>query len=263
MKTYFVSPINKKSLFRRCKWAMGTNAFQEAPATLITKPVTKWSYFIKENDNVEEIIDKAFYIANNGKKGSVHIDIPKCVLNSNSKNKKNKYKYLYKKYNNQKNSYITSKPFEELVNIIYNSNKPILYVGQGANNSYLKVREISKLFHIPITTTLHGMGISDETDEYSLQMCGMHGHAAANYALQNADCIIALGSRFDDRTTGNVDDYFVMLACSYFWIRVVHSLIHIFANVIVPGLNVPLRAIPWLVSVAVQMWMWIRLAEML
>ena len=54
-----------------------------------------------------------------------------------------------------------------------------------------------------------------------------------------------------------------MLACSYFWIRVAHSLIHIFANVIVPGLNVPLRAIPWLVSVAVQMWMWIRLAEML
>ena len=64
-------------------------------------------------------------------------------------------------------------------------------------------------------------------------------------------------------TTGNVDDYFVLLACSYFWIRVVHSIIHIFANIVVPGLNVPLRAIPWLVSVAVQMWMWIRLVEML
>lgn len=64
-------------------------------------------------------------------------------------------------------------------------------------------------------------------------------------------------------TTGNVDDYFVLLACSYFWIRVVHSIINIFANVLVPFVNIPLRAVPWLASVAVQFWMWIRLAEML
>ena len=63
--------------------------------------------------------------------------------------------------------------------------------------------------------------------------------------------------------TGNADDYFVLLACSYFWIRVVHSIIHIFANVLVPIVNIPLRALPWLASVAVQFWMWIRLAEML
>ena len=63
--------------------------------------------------------------------------------------------------------------------------------------------------------------------------------------------------------TGNVDDYFILLACSYFWIRVVHSIINIFANVLVPFVNIPLRAVPWLASVAVQFWMWIRLAEML
>ena len=183
---------------------IGTNAFQEAPATLITKPVTKWNHFVTDKDNIGEIFDKAFYIANEGKKGSVHIDIPKCVLNSFSNppkyNNKNKYKFL-------KNNHISSKSFDEISDIINNSEKPILYVGQGANSSYLKIREMAKLFHIPVTTTLHGMGIFDETDEYSLQMCGMHGHAAANYALQNADCIIALGSRFDDRTTGEISKY--------------------------------------------------------
>ena len=189
---------------------IGTNAFQEAPATLITKPVTKWSHFIKYNDDIEDIFDKAFYIANEGKKGSVHIDIPKDLLNLNLKKilksyKNSKYNKYYNKY--YKKKYILSKPLINIANIIHSSNKPILYVGQGANYSYLKVRELAKKFNIPVTTTLHGMGIFDETDELSLHMCGMHGHAAANYALQEADCIIALGSRFDDRTTGEVSKY--------------------------------------------------------
>ncbi len=192
---------------------IGTNAFQEAPATLITKPVTKWSHFVTDKDDIDYVFERAFHIANEGKKGSVHIDIPKCVLNSVNKNNNNNKinSKHYKKYlthcNKNKNNYIASRSFEKLAEIIYESEKPILYVGQGANSSYLKIREMSKLFHIPVTTTLHGMGIFDETDEYSLQMCGMHGHAAANYALQEADCIIALGSRFDDRTTGEISKY--------------------------------------------------------
>jgi len=195
---------------------IGTNAFQEAPATLITKPVTKWSHFVTDKDDINYIFEKAFHIANDGKKGSVHIDIPKCVLNSINKNNNNKKnsnhhnKYLtnYKKNPwRNKNNYIASRSFDEIANIINNSEKPILYVGQGANSSHLNVRKLSKKFNIPVTTTLHGMGIFDETDEYSLQMCGMHGHAAANYALQESDCIIALGSRFDDRTTGEISKY--------------------------------------------------------
>ena len=64
---------------------MGTNAFQEAPSVEITKPVTKWSYCVKDPNEIEDVIDKAFYIANDKKKGSVHIDIPKCILTSNFK----------------------------------------------------------------------------------------------------------------------------------------------------------------------------------
>ena len=77
--------------------------------------------------------------------------------------------------NKNKNNYIASRSFEKLAEIIYESEKPILYVGQGANSSYLNIKKLSKKFNIPVTTTLHGMGIFDETDEYSLQMCGMHG----------------------------------------------------------------------------------------
>ncbi len=187
---------------------IGTNAFQEAPATLITKPVTKWSHFVTDKDDIGDVFDKAIYIANEGKKGSVHIDIPKCVLNDFSKKEyKNNKNIFSKNLWQKKKNYIASRSFEKLAEIIYKSEKPILYVGQGANSSYLKIREMSKLFHIPVTTTLHGMGIFDEMDEYSLQMCGMHGHAAANYALQESDCIIALGSRFDDRTTGEISKY--------------------------------------------------------
>ena len=96
---------------------------------------------------------------------------------------------------------------DKISNIILKSKKPILYVGQGAINSSSYINELANIYNIPVTTTLHGMGIYDEYNDLSLKMCGMHGHAAANYALQEADCIIAIGSRFDDRTTGNVQKY--------------------------------------------------------
>ena len=104
------------------------------------------------------------------------------------------------------NEYVSTS-YETISNIINRSKKPILYVGQGCKNAYLDLRSFAIENKIPVTTTLHGMGIFDETHDYALHMCGMHGLAAANYALQEADCIIAVGSRFDDRTTGNIDKY--------------------------------------------------------
>ena len=181
--------------------AMGTNAFQEAPAIAITKPVTKWSHMITSPHEVNEIINEAFYIANNGKRGSVHIDIPKCILLSNTENTIN-----YKKNKITPDLYI-SKNINEFVNIILASKKPIICVGQGSKNSSELLRELAIKYSIPVTSTLHGMGIFDEDHPLSLKMCGMHGHAAANYALQESDCIIAIGSRFDDRTTGNLKKY--------------------------------------------------------
>ena len=182
---------------------MGTNAFQEAPSVEISKPVTKWSYCIKDPDEVSDVMYEAFKVANTGKKGSVHIDFPKCILTSETNNFENKEINL----NNLDNNIISSVSFEKIADIILKAKRPILYIGQGANNSYEYVRELAIQYQIPVTTTLHAMGVFDENHELSLKMCGMHGHAAANYALQDADCIIAIGSRFDDRTTGNIDKY--------------------------------------------------------
>ena len=181
--------------------AIGTQAFQEAPAVEITKPVTKWSYMVNKDDDIEHILEKAFYIANDKKKGSVHIDIPKCILTK---------KYIFKT-NYLSRSYIknykVSHDLDKICNIISEAEKPILYVGKGANNISKFIRLFSKMNNIPVTTTMHGMGIVDETDDLSLQMCGMHGNGAANFALQESDCIIAVGSRFDDRTIGNKSKY--------------------------------------------------------
>ena len=85
--------------------------------------------------------------------------------------------------------------------MLLKSKKPIIYLGQGCVESQALLRDFAIKNNIPVTSTIHGKGIFDDHHPLSLEWCGMHGLAAANYALQEADCIIALGSRFDDRTT--------------------------------------------------------------
>lgn len=195
--------------------AIGTNAFQEAPAVEISKNVTKWSYQIKTTEEIEFIVNKAFYIANDGKKGAVHIDIPKCVLSNiipisdvekyNFKEKINKSPDFI--YNKLYNIYLDNSLLDRTIDIINKSKKPILYIGQGCNNNYILLRKFAIKANIPVTTTIHANGCFDEDHPLSLRWCGMHGSAAANYSIQQADCIIALGSRFDDRTTGLLSKY--------------------------------------------------------
>jgi len=91
--------------------------------------------------------------------------------------------------------------------VLLKSKKPIIYLGQGCVDSKALLRDFAIKNNIPVTSTIHGKGIFDDHHPLSLEWCGMHGLAAANYALQEADCIIALGSRFDDRTTGAINDY--------------------------------------------------------
>ena len=188
--------------------AMGKDSFQEAPSVEITKPVTKWSYCVTNLDEIEDVIDEAFFIANDKKKGSVHIDLPKCILTSdyNKTYKKNKINEINEiKLSNEYNHNFMD--INKIVNIILNAKSPILYVGQGCNDAYKELRDLAINYKIPVTTTLHALGIFDEDNPLALGMCGMHGSVASNYSLQEADTIIAVGSRFDDRTTGNLDKY--------------------------------------------------------
>ena len=193
--------------------AMGTLAFQECPATKITKSVTKWSYCVKDVSEIPDVMDYAFYISQYGKPGSVHIDLPKCVLTTqysiNTTTNQTIYYNNFNKmphYNCNRNDEFIRK-INDASNIINNSKKPILYVGKGAIDCQKQITELVKYCNIPITTTLHAMGIFDENEELSLKMVGMHGSMAANLSIQNSDLVIAIGSRFDDRTIGLPSEY--------------------------------------------------------
>jgi len=181
---------------------MGTLAFQECPATEMTKHITKWSYCVKQVEELPDVIDNAFQIANTGKKGAVHIDLPKDVTSGIYRNVPyNKMIYKQECYED------FSHKLSEIMNIINDSEKPVLYVGKGCNDSHALLREFAIKSNIFVTTTLHAMGVFDEDHHLSLKMVGMHGSAYANFAIQESDCIIALGSRFDDRTIGTKESY--------------------------------------------------------
>lgn len=193
------------------KSAIGTNAFQEAPSVELSKNVTKWSYQVKDISELNSVINKAYNIAYSGKKGAVHIDIPKCVSSDIIEIDYDKFQDFFtkkKKINKQKMiNLIVDDKFKKTIELINNSEKPIIYLGQGCIDSYELLREFAIKSNIPVTSTIHGNGIFDEDHQLSLQWCGMHGSPASNFALQQADTIIALGSRFDDRTTGNISKY--------------------------------------------------------
>ncbi len=186
---------------------MGTNAFQECPAVEITKPVTKWSHCVESVNELDHVLDYAFDIATSGKKGAVHIDLPKDVLVDTLQESTTMNNDCMVKDNISSTSYDSTTSFELLGDIINQAKRPVFYIGQGCNPYSEILRELVKKSNIPITTTIHAMGVYDEADHLSLQFLGMHGHAAANYAIQESDCIIAIGSRFDDRTTGAIKKY--------------------------------------------------------
>jgi acetolactate synthase-1/2/3 large subunit len=183
--------------------AMGTLAFQECPATEITKPCTKWSYCVKEGDDLFDTVNEAFRVANTGKKGAVHIDLPKC--SSTRENGINKININNTNNNNTNNN--NNYNYRLLHKLITESKCPIVSIGKGANGCPEELYEFVKKYNLYVTSTIHAMGTFNENDELSLGFLGMHGFPVANHAMQNADLIIALGSRFDDRTTGNISKY--------------------------------------------------------
>ena len=102
---------------------------------------------------------------------------------------------------------VDRKALDHVAHLLRVAKKPILYVGQGANDAVSELTQLAELCNIPVTTTLHAMGVFSEHHRLSMHMLGMHGAAYANYAIQASDLIIAVGSRFDDRTTGLLGKY--------------------------------------------------------
>ena len=188
--------------------AIGTDAFQETDIFGITLPIVKHSWVIRDPADIADVVSQAFFIASSGRPGPVLIDIPKDV----GQEFFNYHRVLPgasipKGF--KRNGDIDEKNIELAIELIKNSQKPLLYVGGGAiaSGAHTELQTLARNYQIPVTTTLMGKGIFDERDSLSVGMLGMHGTAYANFAVTECDLLIAVGARFDDRVTGKLDTF--------------------------------------------------------
>ncbi len=186
--------------------AIGTDAFQEADVTGITRACTKWNVLVKDVRDLARRINEAFHIATTGRPGPVVVDLPKDMTASILREPVRTEPYLPGYHIRELG---TSDEIDRAAEMINRAKRPIFYTGQGVihANAIAALRECAIKANIPVTTTLHGLGAFDETHDLSLHMLGMHGSAYANWAMDEADVIIAVGARFDDRVTGNVQRF--------------------------------------------------------
>ncbi|CAN5430349.1 acetolactate synthase large subunit [soil metagenome] len=187
--------------------SIGNDAFQEADVTGITRSCTKWNYLIKDVRELPRIVNEAFIVATSGRPGPVLIDLPKDVQVAACPDEVDDTprEHILKRRKTSMSGG-SQKQVMDAAEMINKSQRPVLYVGGGAviSNAWQALRKVSEKGNIPVTTTLLGLGVFDENDPKSLYMLGMHGSAFANYAVQECDCLISVGARFDDRVTGNL-----------------------------------------------------------
>ena len=189
---------------------IGTDAFQETDIFGITLPIVKHSYTVRDTQLLPQILAEAFFLAQNGRPGPVLIDIPKDVgLEETISYNYPKVFDLLKK-NNYRIQHLTNlEVIKKYLNFLSNSYQPLFYAGGGIvrSNAFKILHQFSKLFQIPVTTTLMGKSAYNEKDHLGLGFLGMHGTAYANFAVSECDLLIALGARFDDRVTGKLDEF--------------------------------------------------------
>ena len=184
------------------KHLIGTDAFQETDMIGISRPIVKHSFTVDSAENIPEIVKQAFHIATSGRPGPVVIDVPKDTTAPD-----NLFEFKYPKDVDIR-SYKPPidpdpKQIERAVDAIIESNKPVIYAGGGAINSNAseELIRLNEILDFPVTNTLMGLGVYPATHERFLGMLGMHGTYQANMSMHNADLIIAIGARFDDRIT--------------------------------------------------------------
>ncbi|WP_232695772.1 biosynthetic-type acetolactate synthase large subunit [Brevibacillus daliensis] len=179
---------------------IGTDAFQEANITGITMPITKHNYFVRDIRDLPKVIKEAFFIASTGRPGPVLIDIPKDVCNISAP--------FYPAEEVNIHGYHptripTDEDMEAFVEAIGKATRPVILAGGGilAAGAHEELLQFAEKTRIPVISTFMGLGNFPGTHELALGMPGMHGNFTANQALMNADCVIGLGARFDDRIT--------------------------------------------------------------
>ena len=185
---------------------LGTDAFQEVDVVGITSPITKWSYQIRNIDEISEAVAKAFYIANTGRKGPVVLDFTKNAQIEKSVFSHKKCEFI--------RSYIpvpdvNEKKVYQAADLINNSKKPLMLVGQGVilSEAEKEVMALAEKADIPMAFTLMGESAIPTAHPLNKGMLGMHGNVGPNSKTNEADLLIAVGMRFSDRVTGNLKTY--------------------------------------------------------
>ncbi len=185
---------------------IGNDAFQEVDIVGITRPCTKHNFLVKDITKLTTILRQAFYLARSGRPGPVLVDLPKDVMQASTnfvwpeKIQMRSYNPTYKPNLNQ-----LRRASDELEK----AKKPLLLIGGGVINSNASptLKQLAEHYHIPIASTLMGLGGFPSTSELWLGMVGMHGCYAANMAINNCDLLMAVGARFDDRVTGRISAF--------------------------------------------------------
>ena len=185
---------------------IGNDAFQECDTIGITRSITKHSFLVRDVRELAPAVKKAYHIARTGRPGPVVVDLPKDVLLAETE-------FEYPKEINLRGYRFKARgddaKIQRAAAMIAEAKKPLFYVGGGAVNADASdvLTRIARKAGIPVTTTLHGLGAFPENDPLSVGMLGMHGTWYANMAVQNADLLIAVGARFDDRVTGKLESW--------------------------------------------------------
>jgi len=185
---------------------IGNDAFQEVDNVGITRPCVKHNFLVKDVKDLAETIKKAFYIAATGRPGPVLVDIPKDITAD-----KAEYAYPETVSIRSYNPVTKGHPgqIKKAVDLMLSAKQPMLYTGGGVvqGNASGLLTELIRLLGYPITNTLMGLGAYPATDRQFLGMLGMHGTYEANMAMHHCDVLIAIGARFDDRVTGNIEKF--------------------------------------------------------
>ncbi|NOT86068.1 MAG: acetolactate synthase 3 large subunit [Methylococcaceae bacterium] len=187
---------------------IGSDAFQEVDMIGITRPCVKHNFLVRDVTQLAETIKKAFYIATTGRPGPVVVDIPKDITSPLIK-----IPYVYPKSVSMRsyNPVVEDQPeqIQIALDLLLNAKRPVIYSGGGVilGNASAELNEFAHLLGFPITNTLMGLGGFPATDRQFIGMLGMHGTYEANMAMHEADVIINIGARFDDRVTGKLTEF--------------------------------------------------------
>lgn len=183
---------------------LGKDSFQEVDITGITMPITKHNFIVKDVNELADIVRKAFKIAKEGRPGPVLIDIPKDITAIKTEYVRKNIEKVERSTEN-----ISEKAIQKAINLLNESQKPLIYAGGGVSTSGAsqELIELVEKFHAPVTLSLMGMGAFPATHDLYTGMIGMHGTKASNMAVTECDLLLAIGARFSDRVISKLERF--------------------------------------------------------